>query len=259
MAGSWPVGGARRGGDGVNAAVRHLGAIGAGIVSAFALGALLFNFVLMPRLVRHGVTVAVPAVEGLSVGDARAACTRAGLLLSEEERRHSDTLPPGSIVTQAPAAGVPVKPGRTVRVSVSMGQERVAVPDLRGMTERQAELALENAQLSRGRTAEVRAGSSGRWVRASHPAAGEEAARGDSIDLLVATGDASDEYQMPAFVGQDVDDVRALVVSRGFRVGRVTMRGASGVFPGTILEQEPVRGSLVRRGDSIDLVVATPE
>lgn len=238
--------------------MRHLGAIGAGILGAFALGAVLFNFVLMPRLVRHGVTVAVPAVEGLPVTAARAACARAGLLWSEEERRHSDTLPPGSVVTQSPAAGVPVKPGRTVRMSVSMGQERVAVPDLRGMTERQAELALENAQLLRGRTAEVRAGSSGRWVRASRPSAGEEVARGDSIDLLVATGDAAEDYQMPALVGQDVDDVRALAESRGFRVGRVTMRAASGVFPGTVLEQEPVRGSLVRRGDSIDLVVATP-
>lgn len=240
-------------------AVRHLGAVVAGIGGAFALGALLFNVVLMPRLVRHGVTVAVPPVEGLAVADARAACARAGLLLSEEERRHSDTLPPGSVVTQTPAAGVPVKPGRTVRVSVSMGQERVSVPDLRGMSERQAELALENAQLLRGRTAEVRAGSSGRRVRASRPASGEEVARGDSVDLLVATGDATEEYQMPALVGQDVDDVRALVESRGFKIGRVEMRAASGVFPGTVLVQDPVRGSLVRRGDTIDLVVATPQ
>jgi serine/threonine-protein kinase len=236
-----------------------LGAIVAGIAGAFALGALLFNFVLMPRLVRHAVTVAVPPVEGLALADARAACSRAGLLLSEEERRHSDTLPPGSVVTQAPAAGAAVKPGRTVRVSVSMGQEHVPVPDVRGMSERQAALALENVQLARGRTAEVRAGSSGRWVRASRPQAGEEAARGDSVDLLVATGDATEEYQMPALVGQDVDDVRALIESRGFHVGRVTMRAASGVFPGTVLEQAPARGSLVRRGDAVDLVVATPE
>ncbi len=239
--------------------MRQFGAILFGVLGAFVLGALLFNFVLMPRLVRHAQTVPVPAVEGLSRQAAEQACARAGLRLQEEDRRHSDTLPADHVVAQSPAAGAAVKPGRTVRVTISMGQERVLVPALRGMTVRQAELALENAHLTRGRVAEVHSGSVGPMVRASRPGFGAEAALGDSVDLLVATGDATDDYLMPSFLGQDLGDVRALAESRGFRIGRVTYRAARGVYPGTVLEQQPLRGSLVRRGDAIDLVVSTPD
>jgi beta-lactam-binding protein with PASTA domain len=239
--------------------VRGVGAVLLGIAGAFALGVLLFNYVLMPRLVRHGVTVPVPRLEGLAVAAAQQECTAAGLRIVEGERRHSETLPAGIVVTQSPVAGTAVKPGRPVRVSVSLGQERVLVPDLRGMSERQAELALENARLARGRTVEIRAGSTGRMVRASRPAVGAEAARGDSVDLLVATGDATEAYLMPSVVGQNIDDVRALAESRGFHIGHVTYRSSRGVYPGTVLEQDPPFGSLVRSGASIDLVVATPD
>ena len=228
------------------------------ILAAFGLGAALVNYVLMPRLVRHGATVPVPAVEGLAFAAAREACARVQLQLVEDDRRHSGDLPAGHVVAQLPPAGTAVKPGRTVRVTVSLGQEHVIVPDLRGMSERQAALALENAQLVFGRTAIVHTGSTGRVVRASRPPAGAEAGVGDSVTVLVATGNAVENYLTPDFVGQDIDDVRALLDSRGFRVGRVSYRG-SGADPGTVLEQHPQRGALVQRGDAFDLVVAAPE
>jgi serine/threonine-protein kinase len=230
----------------------------AAVLAAFGLGAALFNFVLMPRLVRHGATVKVPAVERLSLAEAQQACARLSLQIIEDDRRHSSDLPPGHVVTQVPSAGTAVKPGRTVRVTVSLGQAHVVVPELRGMSERQAALALENAQLVLGRTATVRSGTAGRSVRATRPPAGAEAGVGDSVAVLVATGDAVESYLMPGLDGQDVEDVRALLDSRGFRLGRVSYR-ASAADPGTVLEHQPERGALVQRGDAIDLVVAAPE
>jgi serine/threonine-protein kinase len=238
--------------------MRNIGAVIVLIAAVFALGAALFNYLLMPRLVRHGATVPVPAVEGLSLEQARDACGKLRLQLVEDDRRHSGALPAGFVVAQVPAAGSPVKPGRTVRVTVSLGQARVVVPDLRGMSERQAELALVNAQLVLGQSATVRSGSTGRAVRATRPPAGTEAGVGDSVHVLVATGDATEEYLMPSLVGQTIEDVQALLEARGFRVGRITYRGAS-ADPGIVLEHDPARGALVHRGEEIDLVVAAPE
>jgi serine/threonine-protein kinase len=227
------------------------------VAAAFGLGAVLFNYVLMPRLVRHGSTVPVPAVTGLSLADAQRACGRVALQLVEDDRAHSPELPAGHVVSQLPAAGTPVKPGRTVRVTVSLGQQHVVVPDLRGMSERQAALALHNAQLVLGRAAIVHTGSAGRTVRATRPPAGSQAGVGDSVTVLVATGEAVDRYWTPDLVGQDIEAVRALLESRGFRVGRVSYRSDS-ADPGTVLEHVPPRGAMVHRGDAFDLVVAAP-
>jgi len=238
--------------------VRQAGLVLGSVAVAFGLGAAVFNYLLMPRLVRHGATVPVPAVEGLSLADAERACARIRLQIVEDGRTHNSELPAGHVVAQAPPPGTPVKPGRTVRVTLSLGAQHVIVPDLRGMSERQAALALENAQLVLGRAATVRSGSTGRAVRASRPPAGAEAGVGDSIAVLVATGDAVESYLMPDLRNQDLDDVRSLLDARGFKVGQVSYR-ASSTNPGTVLEHAPERGALVQRGDAIDLVVATPE
>lgn len=239
--------------------MRTFGAVLLVLAGAFLVGIVLFNFVIMPRLVQHDQTVRVPSVVGLGIQEARRACVDAGLQCIEEDRRHADDLPPDHVVSQSPAAATAVKRGRSVRVVVSLGQQQVLVPDLRGMTLRQASLQLANTRLALGKVSRIRTGTEGSVVRATHPHAGAQTSLGDSIDVLVAIGDPGEPYLMPSLVGQDANDVRALVESRGFKIGRFAYRAASGVYPGTVLEQYPLRGSMIRRGESIDLVVASPD
>lgn len=227
--------------------------------SVLLLGVLLVNFVVMPNLVRHDAAARVPAVVGMDVAAARRACDAAGLQLVEEGKRHGDGVLPGLVLSQTPAPGSEVKPGRSVRVMVSLGTEVVSMPDVRGLTLRQATLQIENAQLLLGDIARVHDGTGGETVRATRPAPGVAIARGDSVTLLLEVGAASEAFLMPNLIGQDIGDARALIESRGFRVGRVTYRAASGVYPGTVLEQYPDSGALVHGGDAIDLVAATPD
>ncbi len=230
-----------------------------GALSALVAGGALMNFLVMPLFVQHGMRVAVPAIVGMPVAAARQACADAGLTLVEEDRRHSSTLPPEHVVSQSPGPQAAVKRGRGVRVVVSLGQERIVVPDLHGLSLRQAELQLQNAQLVLGAVARVHNGGGSGEVQVSSPHAGGEASIGDSVAVLVESGDAVDAYLMPGLVGQELGDVRALIESRGFRVGNVTYRDVRDVYPGTVLEQSPSRGARIRQGESIDLVVTNPE
>jgi serine/threonine-protein kinase len=232
-----------------------LGAL-AGIGIGALLGIGLANTVVMPRLTQHGVTVQVPSLAGMSIEEARLAAERAGLVLVEGDKRHSDDAPPGTVVGQTPAVGEAVKRGRGLRVTTSLGRERVTVPALRGMTLRQASLQLANSQLVLGRVSRLHTPPAGETVRATWPPEGAETALGDSIDCLVTLGSPNGPWLVPSLVGQAVTDVRALVEARGFALGRVTLRPGDGVFPGTVLEQYPPRGAWIRRGESIDLVVA---
>ena len=75
----------------------------------------------------------------------------------------------------------------------------------------------------------------------------------------MAVGGNPEPRLMPNLVGRALDEVRALVERRGFRVGRVSYRSRPGVYPGTVLEHYPLAGSLILQGETIDLVAATPD
>lgn len=231
----------------------------AALVGAFSVGIALFNFVVMPRLVQHDISVPAPRVVGLDVREAERLCRQSGLQLYEEASRHSEGVPRGQVLTQAPEANTPVKRGRSVRVLVSLGPQAVAVPDLRGLTLRAATLQLENAKLFLGSVSRVYSGTGGPVVRATHPHSGAEVALGDSVDVLVASGETAAPFLMPDLVGRDVVEARSSIESSGFRVGRVTYRNERGVYPGTVLQQYPASGSLILKGDAVDLVAATPD
>lgn len=230
-----------------------------GLLVAFLLGVALFNEVIMPRLVQHDRTVRVPRVVGVDLKEALSRCKQLGLNVQVEDRRYSEGVPADQVLSQTPQAGMAVKRGRTVRVHLSMGTQNVRVPDVRGLTLRQASLQLDNANLTVGRISRVYAGDGGQVVYATRPRAGTAASAGNRVDVLVAVGGSAEPHLMPNLVGRALEEVRELIEQRDFRVGRVTYRRKKGVYPGTVLEHFPSGGSLILRGESIDLVAATPD
>ena len=85
---------------------------------AFAVGIVLFNSVLMPRIVHRAGEVIVPDIENLTVEQAQSALEPTGLLLSRAGERFDASVERGRIVVQDPAAGTPVRGHRRVSVTV---------------------------------------------------------------------------------------------------------------------------------------------
>ena len=160
-----------------------------GLFVAFVLGVALFNFVIMPRFVQTNVEVVVPRLIGLEVAQGERLCHRRGLKLQVDDRRFSEGVPVDRVLSQTPTSDSRVKRGRTIRVHISLGTQMVTVPDIRGMTLRQARLQLDNANLVLGRVSRIYVGETGQEVRATRPRSGTETAVGNAIDVLVAVGE----------------------------------------------------------------------
>src|SRR5262245_50617986 len=235
----------------------------AALAGAFALGVLVFHTVVMTRFVQHGAMVTVPDLVGLGLEEAQAVCTKLGLQLRVEDRRHAAGVPNNQVLVQIPTAGGVVKPGRLLRVHVSLGTEQVSIPDVRGLTLRQATLQLENAHLGIGRISKVYArqdaDAEGQVVQAMRPRPGEPLTSGGKVDLVVATSGHPEPFLVPDFGGRSLEEARKQIEAQGFRVGRVTYRSKAGASPGTVLEHFPAAGALSLRGESIDLVASTPD
>ena len=79
----------------------------------------------------HGEGIEVPDFYGLSYVRALEVGDSHGLLLVANDSTYNKQLPAGSVVSQQPGAGMKVKEGRVIYVTInSLTMPRVAIPDL---------------------------------------------------------------------------------------------------------------------------------
>ncbi|MBR5229184.1 MAG: Stk1 family PASTA domain-containing Ser/Thr kinase [Firmicutes bacterium] len=98
-------------------------------------------------------------------------------------------LPEGTVISQTPEAGSEVAEGTEVSFVVSLGGgEKVAVPDLLGMTRKDAKAALEEVGLNIGTVTEEESIAEKGTVISQSVAAKEEVQSGTRVDLVLSTG-----------------------------------------------------------------------
>ena len=145
------------------------------------------SFVLLSmRLSIHGREVQVPKLTGLTPAEAQRELDSRGLRLSMENGFYSAEVPAGRVLSQLPPPGTMVRTGWQVRVTQSLGPQRVSVPDVVGQSRRTAELNLRSRGLQIGAVAELEQnGVLPDRVLAQSPAANTLAAT-DKVDLLLS-------------------------------------------------------------------------
>lgn len=212
--------------------------------------------------VRSGVTT-VPDVEGMTRAEASSLLADQGLDLRRvsEEGRYDDKVPAGQIVQQKPDPRTLVKRGSAVEVILSLGPQRVEVPDLSGKSLPAAQVALSSSGLTLGRVLGVytAAGQQPLTVLAQDPDPGSSVPPASQADLLLVKEVQEERWIMPDLVYRNYEDVRPAFELRGFRLGSVKFESYEGVAEGVILRQYPLPGHPVSKRDLISLTVATAE
>ena len=134
------------------------------------------------------LAVTVPDVTNQSWDDGSAALISAKLQ-PERVDEASATLVEGTIISTDPPAGEKVRPQQTIRVYVSSGPQKGAVPSVVGLTQPDAEAALVGAGFVVGTVTTGHSPTQGAGVVMTQtPGAQELAAAGTTIDLQVSDG-----------------------------------------------------------------------
>jgi beta-lactam-binding protein with PASTA domain/tRNA A-37 threonylcarbamoyl transferase component Bud32 len=124
---------------------------------------------------------AIPSVVGLSVAEATEKLVALGLLVSDPTESFSETVATGDVISQSVPEGV-VRPGATIGLEVSKGEDLVEVPNVMGLTIAQASAKLQ--ELGFGFTTNVPAIWYNRLeVTVQDPKAGTRVKRGSTIDI----------------------------------------------------------------------------
>ena len=162
--------------------------------------ALLSAFITM-RLAIHGREALVPALTGLSVEDATKAARSKGLNLTLENRFYSSDVPPGRIIAQDPPPGTRVRRDWPVRITESLGEQRVDIPDLTGESERAATVSIRRLSLELGTVAHLAVGGDPDVVIAQTPQVNSAGVDGPRVSVLVSdSGAGADPAQQQAYV-----------------------------------------------------------
>lgn len=239
--------------------VRGLAYLGYGFVVVLVFG--LAAYTSFSLFVRSGVTT-VPAVEGLSRGEAAARLADQGLRLRgvENEGRYSEKVPAGHVVRQNPDARTLVKRGSGVTVVLSKGPQRVEVPELGGKTLPAAQAALSGSGLTVGRLLGAFSTTAATGtVLTSDPGLGATIPPSTPVHVLLSLNVPAERYIMPDLVYRNYEGIRPLFERRGFTFGSVKYERYEGVAAGVILRQYPLPGHPLAKQDNISLVVATTD
>lgn len=125
-----------------------------------------------------------PNVIGKTVTEAKALIGAEGLTAAVEEEFDEDT-EAGEVMSQSPAAGVPVGRGETVTLTVSKGPELISIPATSGNKEADAKQTLEAAGFTVKIDTSVTGPDSYGLVVTQSPEAGQKARRGALVTIWV--------------------------------------------------------------------------
>ena len=200
---------------------------------------------------------AVPRVVGLSLAQATAAITAAGLSSGTITEKYSVSVPKGNVMEQSPAPDMLADPGTAVALVVSRGAARqVVVPNVTGMALAQAEASLAAAGLGKGTVSEqynavITAGN----VMYQNPSAGANVALDTAVNLVVSRG--PQPITVPDLSGLPVEQAQATLENAGLTVGTIAEAPSETVPAGSVISQDPPAGAQLTAGLPVNLTISS--
>lgn len=220
----------------------------------------IFDMIVMPILTRHGDEFPLPDFTGLKVTEVQMTLRDMDLDFEVSSEEFSPDQEKGIILNQFPIAGTDVKADRIIKFVVSAGQKMIPIPNLAGLSVRQAMLNLETAKLELGEIVWAFSDTlPERVVVFSYPAAGTEIPIGSPVNLMVNRGRASNFTYMPKVTGLTLDEATRRLEDKLLKVGIVSQRMDENYLPETVLEQSEAEGTELDVGTEIDLVVSSTQ
>lgn len=159
----------------------------ASIVVMFGIGYLVAVRVLFPPLPEPTTGIVVPQLTGLSVADAEARLRSLDLRVTDVVEIAHPTQRRGIIIAQSPLPGQQLRSAGAVRLAISGGKPRVAVPNVIGFTADRATAVLTSMGLQAEQQVEASDRPAGTVIRISPPA-GTDLVPPSRVVLVVSSG-----------------------------------------------------------------------
>lgn len=232
---------------------KNIGILAAAIVGGLLLALLVGGGVLFVNSLFAVKEVDVPDIMGMSENEAREKLEASSLILEVTERVHNKDVAEGDIISQNPKANEKNKITNPVRVVVSKGPRKVAVPNLVGESYDKVKMILEREGLAEGKFDQEYDEYPNGFVISQSVPAGISVDEGTAIDYVISIG--PEKFVMPTYIGAAIEDVKTDLIVKDLILGNVTYESVEGKAPDTVLQQSINPGTEVTRKSVVDFVV----
>lgn len=225
------------------------------LIVFFPVSGVVFWFALVYTV--HQGAMAVPDLSGVTIEEARTVVHDLGMEVAiEDPGVFSASIPAGTVAVQRPHPGFQVKAGAKVIVRMSLGNERIEIPDLYGESLQSALRGLEQLGLPVGARIGVDGYAGPDQIIATGPPVHTEVPPGTKIDLLINSSPHDILWVMPSLMSRNISVVRRFCTARGLRLGQIHEVVYPGLSSGLVLRQYPPAGSPLSRSDIISVWVS---
>jgi len=213
---------------------------------------------------RHNANAVVPDLKGLTFEEAKAQLLTSKLLVEVIDTIYNDDLPKSTVLDQDPDAGKTVKPDRTIYVVLNSDKPKMLnMPALVNLSKRQALSVLEIIGI-KVKEMQYRPDPCVDCVVAQlykgKPITAEERIRrGESITLVLGSGQNGERVQVPDVRGVTYAELKAILNMSSLNVGVVVECPACNTAKDTALARvarqspEPYVNNMIGMGGLIDV------
>ena len=229
----------------------------AGTLAVLFLMFIVIDNIVMPLYVNLGKEVNLPDVTQKSDTQAILELRNLGLKTGEIRQKYNSNHPEGTVLLQNPVAGTRVKSDRAIELTVSLGDQKVKVPNLINLSPRDAELRLQQLNLIKGEEYYNFFDDYHEGIVIDQSfVTGTEVTKGTIIDITVSLGLESKEFDMPDVRMKTLETASETLRQNRLRIGGIIFNMNDKFLPNTVLFQDPQPGMNVSPGDSVIIIVS---
>lgn len=234
------------------------------IIAGTAVFIAVFVFIGLKIYTKHGKAYAVPDLRGLTVEEAELVTQARRLRLKVADSVFLSHEARGTVIDQNPVPNFRVKENRTIFLTINaMSPERVPMPDVTGVSLRQARAIIETQGLTVGRLIYVpdialnnvlRQQFEGRDIKP-----GEMIIRGERIDLVLGEGLSSRTTFVPDLLYLTGEAARNRILESSLNLGATlydeSVENAEDSLNAFVWRQRPeyIEDLQIRLGSTVDL------
>jgi len=225
---------------------------------------LVFAFVFLRIYTRHGQALSVPDLRGLSLEETEQVLTSKNLTFQITDSVYNNIVARGCVVDQSPSPDFKVKENRTIFLTINaFNPEMVLMPNVLGVSLRQAQAIIETAGLITGRLSYVPDIAVNNVLEQKYQnmivEPGDSVPKGSIIDLVVGRGLSDEKTAAPNLIGLYLEDAINKITARYLNIGAVIYDGSIVDFEDSlysfIWKQRPVYDdeTLLNLGSTVDI------
>jgi len=205
-------------------------------------------------LVGPGSKVVVPSTVGGTFTQAMTVFAPLGLTATIVENRFDEEIAKGKIIESQPSGGGKVDANGTVKLIVSKGPERFAIPNTTGLTTQAAKALLLKSPLLIGTVTESFSADFPKgFVISTSPTTGASVKRDSTINLVVSKG--IEQISLVSFLGKSGEQALNELTQAGFDVE--TGYAFSETVPElAVVSQTPSAEGLTNKGTKVIIVIS---